>query len=144
MPPARKKARDGITSSAQIDDGTSYLMNREGKLIIPPGQYRNMYCLGEERLYLVQARRGYPGALVYMDGSLLTPFHFRSEGLYSPGNRFREGSLCLLKKQSFRSRCGCITLSGEDLIPFEHEYFVDGFVDGVGTITLNAPKRGGA
>jgi hypothetical protein len=114
------------------NEGT-YVMDYSGNIIIPPNKYRDCHLLGENRIYLRNKKNH--GAIADINGNKLTPFAFRNDWLL---HGFRQQTICLAKwLGSRRVLYGCISPDLEELIPFENEYFIDGFVDNMGVLTVD-------
>ena len=114
------------------NEGT-YVMDYSGNIIIPPNKYRDCHLLGENRIYLRNKRNH--GAIADISGNKLTPFAYRNDWLL---HGFRQQTICLAKWLGpGKVQYGCITSDLEEIIPFEHEYFIDGFVDNIGVLTVD-------
>ena len=111
----------------------TYVMDYSGNIIIPPNKYRDCHLLGENRIYLRNKRNH--GAIADICGNKLTPFAYRNDWLL---HGFRQQTICLAKWLGpGKVQYGCITSDLEEIMPFEHEYFIDGFVDNIGVLTVD-------
>lgn len=111
----------------------TYVMDFSGNIIIPPNKYRDCYLLGENRIY-IQNKKNH-GAIADIDGNVLSSFVYRNDILL---DGFRQKTICLAKWLGPRKvMYGCISPDLEELLPFENEYCIDGFVDNMGVLTVD-------
>ena len=126
----RRNIHNGRIVVDTQNQGT-YVMDVSGNIVIPPNKYRDCYLLGENRIY-IQNKKNH-GAIADIAGNVLSPFDYRNDILY---HGFRQKMLCLSKRVGSRKiLSGCISPDLEEVIPFEYECFIDGFVNDIGIIT---------
>lgn len=110
----------------------TYVMDFSGNIIIPPNKYRDCYLLGENRIY-IQNKKNH-GAIADIDGNVLSSFVYRNDILL---DGFQQKTICLAKWLGPRKvMYGCISPDLEELLPFEYEYCIAGFVDNIGVLTV--------
>ena len=134
LPPELATIRNIYDGRIVVDsqnEGT-YVMDYSGNIIIPPNKYRDCYLLGEKRIYL--RNRKNHGAIADTDGNVLSPFDYRNDFVL---NVFRQKIICLEKRvRPRKTLVGCISPDLEEVIPFEYERCIDGFVDNMGVLTV--------
>lgn len=102
----------------------SYLLDREGNILLPPGKCPSyMYGLGEDRFAV---RRRNSIALANEKGELMTDYLYSLPWLLgldcdaAPGlGFFSEGLCALTKKKGSRFHTVCIDSDGNEVIPFD-------------------------
>lgn len=102
----------------------SYLMDRDGNVLLPPGKCpTTMYCLGENR-YAVRKRNSI--ALANEQGELMSDFIYTTPTTFGMDRDntfgigfFSENRCALTLKRKSKYYTGCIDVDGNEVIPFE-------------------------
>lgn len=102
----------------------SYLMDRNGNVLLPPGKCpATMYCLGENR-YAVRKRNSI--AIANEHGELMSDFIYTTPSTFGMDRDntfgigfFAENRCALTVKRKSEYYTGCIDVDGNEVIPFE-------------------------
>lgn len=119
--------RDGLISV--IGEKTSYLINRDGEMVIGPKKHRYIHNVGASRLLV---SKGKELALADTSGNLITDFCYKSSSILNAGgsidvcdNHFTENRLFVVKKLGRDLKFGCLDTDGREVVPFVYDMVED-------------------
>ncbi len=129
--------RDGMI--AIEGERSSCLIDREGRIIIPPGKSKYIFTVGENRLLL---SKGTKVALAEADGTPLTEYDYRTCWGSIRGDFdqfFHDGRLAIMKKVTKKGdpKNGYLSPEGKEVIPFIYGHG-DDFSDGYASVRMKA------